>query len=368
MQREHDVERSAVEELALRDVGVADPNIHWREIFNKYDVDQNGRISLRELRTLIDSGGCGTDIPRHVVKAILKKADLDNSGHLDLEEFIIMVHQTENQNYFSHLTQKYVKFVVPSRRGVQYVDATDGQYEEQYTCWPPAICMIIVSVIEFILFMIDAFVDHPKGTGPIATKLIYNPYKRFEAWRFLTYMFVHIGSVHLVVNLIVQLLLGIPLEMVHKWWRVLLIYLAGVVAGSLGTSITDPTVFLAGASGGVYALITAHLATLFINWKEIEYAAIQLIVFLCIVGTDVGTAVYNRYFLDLEENIGYVAHLAGAIAGLLVGIGVLRNLEVQSWEKYLWWCAVVTYFFIMAVAVLLNIFWTDHFPYRPDYK
>ena len=57
-------------------------------------------------------------------------------------------------------------------------------------------------------------------------------------------------------------MLGIPLEMVHGWWRVLIVYLAGVVAGSLGTSISDPTVFLGGASGGVYALIAAHLATI----------------------------------------------------------------------------------------------------------
>lgn len=50
--------------------------------------------------------------------------------------------------------------------------------------------------------------------------------------------------------------------MVHKWWRVLSIYLAGVIAGSLGTSIADPSVFLAGASGGVYAIIAAHVSTI----------------------------------------------------------------------------------------------------------
>jgi len=69
---------------------------------------------------------------------------------------------------------------------------------------------------------------------------------------------------HLTVNLIVQLLLGVPLEMVHRGWRVVLIYLSGVLAGSLATSVTDPSVYLAGASGGVYALITAHVATIII--------------------------------------------------------------------------------------------------------
>lgn len=57
-------------------------------------------------------------------------------------------------------------------------------------------------------------------------------------------------------------MLGIPLEMVHRWWRVLLVYLAGVVAGSLGTSVSDPAIYLAGASGGVYAVMAAHLASI----------------------------------------------------------------------------------------------------------
>jgi rhomboid-related protein 1/2/3 len=50
--------------------------------------------------------------------------------------------------------------------------------------------------------------------------------------------------------------------MVHHWWRVLIVYFAGVVAGSLGTSVTDPYVYLAGASGGVYAILLAHIATI----------------------------------------------------------------------------------------------------------
>lgn len=67
---------------------------------------------------------------------------------------------------------------------------------------------------------------------------------------------------HIVMNLMVQIFLGVALELVHCWWRVALVYLAGVLAGSMGTSIFSPRVFLAGASGGVYALITAHIATI----------------------------------------------------------------------------------------------------------
>jgi membrane associated rhomboid family serine protease len=96
----------------------------------------------------------------------------------------------------------------------------------------------------------------------MATLFIYNPWRRQEAWRFITYMFVHVGVMHILMNLIVQIFLGVALELVHCWWRVLLVYLAGVFAGSMGTSLSNPFIYLAGASGGVYALITAHIATI----------------------------------------------------------------------------------------------------------
>lgn len=69
---------------------------------------------------------------------------------------------------------------------------------------------------------------------------------------------------------LVQLLLGIPLEIVHGPLRIGAIYFCGVISGSLLTSITDPEEFLAGASGGVYALMLAHLPTLIMNWREMK--------------------------------------------------------------------------------------------------
>lgn len=66
----------------------------------------------------------------------------------------------------------------------------------------------------------------------------------------------------MLFNSIAQLALGIPLELVHKFWRVGLVYLLGVLAGSLASSVADPHVYLAGASGGCYALMAAHFSNL----------------------------------------------------------------------------------------------------------
>ena len=101
---------------------------------------------------------------------------------------------------------------------------------------------------------------------PYCSVLIYNPRRRWEIWRYVTYMCVHIGIGHFVFNMIMQIIVGVFLEMQQEGWmgslRVAVVYMSGVVAGSLGTSLSDPHTFIAGASGGVYALIAAHLVRL----------------------------------------------------------------------------------------------------------
>lgn len=72
----------------------------------------------------------------------------------------------------------------------------DGQYEDEYSCCPPPVCMVIVSVLEIISHVTDEILE-PGSTnyanGTLATALMYDPRRRREAWRFLTYMFVHVG-------------------------------------------------------------------------------------------------------------------------------------------------------------------------------
>lgn len=81
-------------------------------------------------------------------------------------------------------------------------DYPDGLYEDEYSCRPPAIAMIIISIIEIILFMYDVIKHKSLSVeGPAATLFIYNPHKRYQAWRYLTYMFVHVGYVYIFIIL-----------------------------------------------------------------------------------------------------------------------------------------------------------------------
>jgi len=93
-----------------------------------------------------------------------------------------------------------------------------------------------------------------------------------------------------------------------------------------------------------------------------ELAIFRLLFIVILVGVDVGTAIYYRYVEEIDTKVGYSAHLAGAIAGLLVGVNVLRNLQVETWEKVVWWISFAVYLMLVTALIAVNIFWTGHFP------
>ncbi|XP_055612378.1 rhomboid-related protein 2-like [Uranotaenia lowii] len=332
-----------------------------KEIFNRYDRDGNGRISITELKTLVRSGEC-SDLPEGFVKRLMKTSDTNNDGQLDFEEFSRMAQK--HQYLFKNLCVRYCRLVVPGRSRIE----PDSEYEQSMSLWPPPLTMLVFSVVQVISFVVDIIYtdDGQMGmstNGPMATISIYNPQVRQQFWRFATYMFVHVGLTHITVNLLVQIFLGVALEVVHFWWRVALVYFAGVLAGSMGSSIYQPRLFLAGASGGVYALLAAHLASIVLNWKQMEYAVVQLFVIFVLCVFDVGSSIHNS-LLDPLDRVSHIAHASGAVAGFLVGIGVFRNLQVDPWERKLWWCAVVAYSCLMMAGILYHIFAPQHFyPY-----
>ena len=172
-----------------------------------------------------------------------------------------------------------------------------------------------------------------------------------------------------------QLLVGLSLEMSNSWWRVGLVYVLGVTAVSLASSIISPGVFLAGASGGVYALTCAHLAALLLNWKEDSLIIRQrlrkrkatsptfgkivrigrILVVGGILSVDVVTAICTKLSGEVNTT-SYTAHISGLVMGVLVGVVILKNRKVQFWEQWLkGTCCVLAAIFLFSMIVI-NIF------------
>ena len=193
-------------------------------------------------------------------------ADQDKNGYLDKDEFADFVARLDmceldaKEQQLNHVLTGHIK---------------TAAYAGECRLCPPPLFILLVTLLQ-----LGTFVYHTlrladlgettawDGPAPLCSSLIYSPFLREQAWRFLTYSLVHSGFSHLVLNLAMQLAVGLPLECGQGTIRTALVYVLGVLAGSLATTCFDPTVYLAGASGGVYSLILAHLSTLILNWKE----------------------------------------------------------------------------------------------------
>ncbi|CAH8564309.1 unnamed protein product [Dicrocoelium dendriticum] len=368
---------------------------NFKPAFDKYNSDG---IPLAELKSLLSD----SDLPQRQISTLVKAADKDGDQKVAYDEFVRQMlsegeHTLERLRIRNRVINRAVMAIDPSagRRHQHEVivksglDETDtynwgeadvDNYIQAYDCRPPPIFIPVVTLLEISVFIYygwrhsvdsDPYNDVTATSGvPIDSVFIYDPRRRIQAWRFLTYAVIHNGYIHLIFNCLLQLVLGMLLELVHKLWRCGLVYLFGVIAGSLAHSVTDPFVLLAGASGGCYALIGAHLASVVTNWSAMQYkwldgpvnflssGVVRLILILLLGGGDTGLAIYARFKNPEASRIGFSAHFGGFLAGVLLGIPILRNLKVEKWEKVCFWICIVFCSLFLLFAIIFNIFCT----------
>lgn len=238
------------------------------------------------------------------------------------------------------------------------------KYMERANCCPPPIFIILISIVELAVFIYYAVWKPQKqwvtlDEGIWKSPLTYKPECRQEAWRFLSYMFVHAGVQHILGNLLMQLLLGIPLELVHKGFEVGMVYIGGVLAGSLASSIFDPFSALVGASGGVYALIGGYFMNAVVNFREMLplLGVFRILVIVIIVGGDFGFAFYRRFLGDEAGlKVSFVAHFGGIVAGMTIGYIFFSAYNQKLLHDPRFWLCIVAYIVFFLFAVFFNIF------------
>ncbi|CAD6221206.1 GSCOCG00005088001-RA-CDS [Cotesia congregata] len=358
-------------------------NDKWRMLFDKFDPEGFGEIPREDFLEALTSPEWRAEIPvnkREILLARVKESHADAitfqdfvnvmSGkrtrsfkcavhHRDREvssenDFHLLIHEPP---FFHRMVRMIGDEFLTEERDRKY-------YADHYTCCPPPLFIILITLVElgfFTYYTVAMGEVNPSGPVPIDSVFIYRPDKRLELWRFAFYMFLHAGWLHLLFNLGVQVVVGLPLEMVHGSLRIAAVYMAGVLAGSLGTSVFDTDVYLVGASGGVYALLAAHLANVLLNYNNMEFGIVRLIGIFIIASADVGFAIYDRYAAEqMGPPVSYVAHLTGALAGLTIGLLVLKNFEQRLHEQLLWWVALGVYAACTIFAIMYNLLHPDY--------
>jgi rhomboid protease GluP len=133
-------------------------------------------------------------------------------------------------------------------------------------------------------------------------------------WRLVTAMFVHIGIVHLALNMWALWNLGMLAEYLYGPKTFLALYLLSGVAASVVSVGRNPLIVSAGASGAIFGLAGALIATLYLGKlptprHALRTSLISLVVF----------AGYNLAYGFLKGGIDNGAHVGGLVSGLLLG-------------------------------------------------
>ena len=133
-------------------------------------------------------------------------------------------------------------------------------------------------------------------------------------WRLLTSMFLHVGILHLLVNMWGLWVLGRVGEYLYGNWRLVAVYLLSGLGGSVASIARDPLVVSAGASGALFGIAGALVGSSVFGGTSSHLRLPHRTMRSLIV-----VIAANLAFGFLYTRIDNGAHIGGLVTGFVLG-------------------------------------------------
>ncbi len=134
-----------------------------------------------------------------------------------------------------------------------------------------------------------------------------------QYWRFITPIFLHANLLHVGLNMLNLVILGVFLERLIGHWRFLLIYLLTGVVSIISSFYFMPQEVSVGASGAIFGLVGAYSIFVLIHRRAFRNGGIPTLLWLVIV---IGGNLSIGLFIP---NVDNYAHMGGLISGCFLG-------------------------------------------------
>lgn len=132
-----------------------------------------------------------------------------------------------------------------------------------------------------------------------------------EWWRLITSCYLHIGILHLLMNMYALMYIGLLLEPHLGKTRFIIAYLLTGVGASLTSFWWHEQILSVGASGAIFGMYGVFLALLTTN--IIEKSSRQALL------TSIGVFVVYNLIGGMKYGIDNAAHIGGLISGIIIG-------------------------------------------------
>src|SRR5215204_2892166 len=169
--------------------------------------------------------------------------------------------------------------------------------------------LVVINVAVFLVSLATAgSLTNTTGSSLVTDGGLFGPaVESGQWWRIYTSGFEHASWGHLVSNLIALIGLGLLLGNAIGPVRLLLVYVASLVGGSLLALIFSGDALTVGASGAIFGLAGAAVV---VAWEQRRWAL------LILAG---GWAAANLVFTVTTPGVSVAGHLGGLLAGGLLG-------------------------------------------------
>jgi len=142
---------------------------------------------------------------------------------------------------------------------------------------------------------------------------------KYQVWRLLTAVFLHNSFLHLFWNSFSMLTFAFTVERyVDSAKNYALILLIGSYQGNVLSAILRPYTVGVGASGTIFALLGVLVIWFWLNYYRFGVNRHIFLVFLIVIGF------FSLMNVLISQNIDAWGHLGGLIAGLPLGILMLK--------------------------------------------
>jgi rhomboid protease GluP len=198
---------------------------------------------------------------------------------------------------------------------------------DKSTRTPVTVALIAINALVFVAALMGgAELFEPTGGVQIAWGSNFGPYTTDgEWWRLFTSLFIHFGIVHIILNMLALAVFGPLVERLYGSLTYLLTYLFAGMAGSLASVSWHPGINSAGASGAIFGILGALLASPLRAGDTFPIDIVRSIRhwFMVFLG-------WSLYAGFKYKGIDYAAHLGGLVSGFIIGLVAGRPITAGS--------------------------------------
>ena len=194
-------------------------------------------------------------------------------------------------------------------------------FERGMVYWPPATLALIVTLVVVFVWQLSTDALLTQNGIIDAGALVRGRVLEGEYWRMFSATLLHGGGDHLFGNCVALYILGLACEHALGAWRLLALYVASGLAGSLASVLSGPGPSV-GASGAICGLMGAVVLILY-RYRRVYHVRNKEIAFVL-----AGWAAYTIVIGALEPQVDNWAHFGGLIGGAVIALGIRPRVAV----------------------------------------